>query len=430
MTSTENKNIIRDNRWAIISIYLGLVVGVISAVICLKWQLIIFGFNIMYIVSPLLAGFVENYVATRKHGKSTGAISALLTFILINIYGWVLPGWIFPKEPATLSLITIIALILTIQAAFPIFVNHLLLVVVPGIASKIMRLLLRTPSEIIQATAGVEGGKTTKQPDELFLNELDMPLVSIPDVNGGKIKEYLGLVVGEAIAEENETDGRFSKIVKIIEPAQLDNFNLGPAKKKALSRMLKNAESMGANGVVEVLIDFVSVGGLKGSATIVTATATAVIFEEENKLTEDASKLTEDAYKSTEDLSELLERNTSKKLKKSSFKDNKHQKKFKDVSDEFSMPSVTGKGDVPIIENSPEGHNAKMNDGVSDNFLKVDNSSKSDKNVSSEASVEIRQFVDEEMNKLTRTLELATKTYLDDELERRFLKVSSDLDGL
>ncbi|MFA0833403.1 MAG: heavy metal-binding domain-containing protein [Methanobacterium formicicum] len=437
LTSTENKNIIMDNRWAIISIYLGLVVGVISAVICLKWQLIIFGFNIMYIVSPLLAGFVENYVATRKHGKSTGAISALLTFILINIYGWVLPGWIFPKEPVTLSLITIIALILTIQAAFPIFVNHLLLVVVPGIASRIMRVLLRTPSEIIQATAGVEGDKTTKQPDELFLNELDIPLVSVPDVNGGKIKEYLGLVVGEAIAEENETEGRLSKIVKIIEPAQLDNFNLGSAKKMALSRMLENAESMGANGVVEVLIDFVSMGGLQGSVTIVTATATAVILEQDNKLTENASKLTEDTPKLTEDvpklteeLSELSGRTASKKLKKSSHEDSKHSKTFKNVSDEFFIPLVTEKDDVPIIEKSSEGNNAKMDDDLSNYFLKIDNASKSDKNLSKDLSLEIRQFVNEEMHKLTKTLELATKTYLNDELERRFLEVSSDLDDL
>lgn len=370
----------------------------------------------MYIVSPLLAGFVENYVATRKHGKSTGAISALLTFILINIYGWILPGWIFPKEPATLSLITIIALILTIQAAFPIFVNHLLLVVVPGIASRIMRALLRTPSEIIQVTAGIEVGKTTKQADEIFLNGLDIPLVSVPDVNGGKIKEYVGLVVGEAIAEENETEGRFSKIVKIIEPAQLDNFNLGPAKKMALSRMLENAKSMGANGVVEVLIDFVSMGGLQGSVTIVTATATAVIFEEENELTEDDS--------------EELERNDSKELNKDSSGDNKPLKTAENLSDEGFMPPITGKNGFPISENSSDANNAKMKDDLSDNFLKVDNLSKSDKNASNELSLEIKQFANEEMKKLTRTLELATKTYLDDELERRFLEVSSDLDDL
>jgi len=413
LTDTENKSLILKNRWAIISIYIGFVAGVLSAVICLKWQLIIFGFNIMYIVSPLLAGFVENYVATRKHGKSTGAISALLTFILINLYGWVLPGWIFPKEPATLSLITIIALILTIQAAFPIFVNHILLVVVPGIASRIMRVLLRTPSEIIQATSGVEEGKTTKQADEIFLDELNMPLVSVPDVNGGKIKEYVGLVIGEALAEENETEGRLSKIVKIIEPVQLDDFNLGTAKKAALSRMLENAESMGANGVVEVLIDFVSMGGLQGSVTIVTATATAVVFEEENKLVIDDS--------------EGLGKNTSEKLKKDSSEDDNKPSKTGNVSGEGSRSAITGKDDVPINENRVDGN--KMKNNMSDNGLKVYNSSKSDKNASNELSIEIEQFVNGEMNKLTKDLELATKTYLNEELERRFLRVSQDLDS-
>ncbi len=34
------------------------------------------------------------------------------------------------------------------------------------------------------------------------------------------------------------------------------------------------------------------------------------------------------------------------------------------------------------------------------------------------------------MNKLTKDLELATKTYLNEELERRFLRVSRDLNGL
>ena len=54
----------------------------------------------MYIVSPLLAGVVESYIAIKKYGKSTGAISALLTFLLINLYGWVLPGWGAPGGQA------------------------------------------------------------------------------------------------------------------------------------------------------------------------------------------------------------------------------------------------------------------------------------------------------------------------------------------
>ncbi|MDY9922403.1 YbjQ family protein [Methanobacterium sp.] len=281
---TSNKNFFIEKRWALLAILLGTTLGFISAIICIAWNLIIFGFNIMYIVSPLLAGVVETTIARKKYGKSTGAISALFTFLLINGYGWFGPGLIFPKEPVTLSLITIIAIILTIQAAFPIFVNHILLVVVPGIFTRIVRVLVRTPSEMILKPLETEGKEIDRQTDEIFLDELTVPLVSIPDVNGEKIKSYIGLVVGESITQEKEPEERLLKILKIIEPTQLEDMNLEEARKGAISRMLENAESMGANAVVEVLIDYVSMGGLQGSVTIVTATGTAVIVLERDRL--------------------------------------------------------------------------------------------------------------------------------------------------
>ena len=114
---------------AFVAIFSGILVVFLSAYLCIIWHLVIFGFNIMYIISPLMAGVVETVIARRKYGKSTGAISALFTFLLINIYGWFLPGtFIDPtKEPASLSFITIIAIILTLQAAFPILMNYILL---------------------------------------------------------------------------------------------------------------------------------------------------------------------------------------------------------------------------------------------------------------------------------------------------------------
>ena len=89
------KKFLIEKRWALFAILLGTILGFGSAIICIAWNLVIFGFNIMYIVSPLLAGFVETFIASRKYGRSTGAISALLTFFLINGYGWFGPGWIF-----------------------------------------------------------------------------------------------------------------------------------------------------------------------------------------------------------------------------------------------------------------------------------------------------------------------------------------------
>jgi sporulation protein YlmC with PRC-barrel domain/uncharacterized protein YbjQ (UPF0145 family) len=272
---------LREKRWALVAIFLGVFAGFGSALICIAWNLVIFGFNIMYIVSPLLGGFIETFIASRKYGRSTGAISALLTFMIINGYGWFGPGIIFPKEPVTLSLITIIAIILTIQAAFPILVNYILFVVVVGTFLKITKALLNLPSRLIQRMP-IETEKKiiTKQPDEIFLDELTTPLLSVPHVNGKKIQSYVGLVAGEGIAEEKKSEGRFSNLLKIIEPTPLEDMNLGEAKKVALSRMLENAASMGANAVEEVLIDYVSMGGLQGSVTIVTATGTAVILGE------------------------------------------------------------------------------------------------------------------------------------------------------
>ena len=121
----------------------------------------------------------------------------------------------------------------------------------------------------------------TKQPDEIFLDTLTIPLLSVPNPDGEKIQRYLGLVAGEGFAEETKSEGRLSNLLKIIEPTPLEDMNLGEAKKAALARMLENAESMGANAVEEVLIDYVSMGGLQGSATIVIATGTAIILGEE-----------------------------------------------------------------------------------------------------------------------------------------------------
>lgn len=272
----------KEKRWALVAIILGVVIGFGSAIICLAWNLVIFGFNIMYILSPLLAGFIETSIASRKYGRSTGAISALLTFMLINGYGWFGPGIIFPKEPFTLSLITIIAIILTIQAAFPILVNYILFVVVVGTFLKITKSLLNLPSRIIQRKpVETQKKEVTKQSDEIFLEGLSTPLLSVPHVNGQKILRYIGLVAGEGIAAEKKSEGRVANLLKIIEPTPLEDMNLGEAKKVALSRMLEKAKLLGANAVEEVLIDYVSMGGLQGSATIVTAIGTAIILGDE-----------------------------------------------------------------------------------------------------------------------------------------------------
>ena len=152
--------------------------------------------------------------------------------------------------------------------------------------------------------------------------------------------------------------------------------------------MLEKAELMGANGVVEVLMDFVSMGGLQGSVTIVTATGTAVIFHREN-----------------ESVSEKSKGNASRESK-------------------GNKPEGGDISEIPENDETPE----KISKGMVDNREIKKN--KIDKNVSSVLSHEIDHFVNGEMENLRKNLELATKSYLDQELEKRFTKVSRDFDML
>ncbi len=191
-----------EKRWAFTAVIIGFLVGFSSAVACVYFHLIIFGFNIMYILSPLSAGVVETVIARRKYGRSTGAISALLTFIIINIY-----GWFFPKTPITLSLITLIAIGLTIDAAFPTFTRYVLFVVVVGSFIRFINFTLNLPSILMgnHPVVGVDEVITESGSDDFFGDDLTMPLVSVPSMDGGVIKKFVGLVVGEAVIEEKNS---------------------------------------------------------------------------------------------------------------------------------------------------------------------------------------------------------------------------------
>jgi uncharacterized protein YbjQ (UPF0145 family) len=273
-------NFLKEKRWAFAAILIGTAAGFLSAVICVMGNLVIFGFNIMFIVSPLIAGFVETYIARRMYGKSTGAISALLIFIIINAY-----AWIFPQDPIVLNFFTLGGLALMVQAAFPILINYLLFVVFLGVLtyvigylgnllSKAMSTVRRKPSEPDRSENLKNTDDSLITPNLNFMDDLDVPIVSIPHMDGGKITKHIGLVTGEAMVKE-KSEG----ISKISKKAQLDGMSLDEAKNAAILRMLDNAYEMGANTVIEVLIDYNSIGGLKGSALIVTATGTAVMYQ-------------------------------------------------------------------------------------------------------------------------------------------------------
>jgi uncharacterized protein YbjQ (UPF0145 family) len=270
---------LKDKRWAFAAIFIGFAVGLLSAYLCVVWQLKIFGFNILFIVSPLIAGFVETFIAQRMYGKSTGAISALLIFIFINAY-----AWLFPQDPIVFNFFTLGGLALMIQAAFPILINYLIFVVFLGILTYIIgyvgNLLSKAMNKVTRKTpepeTGIDdmSGDLLKSPELSFMDDLEVPLVSIPYLPGGQITKHIGIVTGEAMIED-ESEGKS----RLLKKQKIDGSALNKAKETAILRMLDNAYEMGANTVVEVLINYTSIGGLQGDAILVTATGTAVVYQ-------------------------------------------------------------------------------------------------------------------------------------------------------
>jgi len=274
------KNNIIDKHWAIAAVLIGTTVGFISAVICVYGHLVVFGFNIAFIVSPLIAGFVETFVARRKYGRSTGAISALLIFILINLVAWV-----FPKNPISLNIFTLGGLALMVQAAFPILVNYLLFVVFIGLLSYSIGILGSFINRLIDKVwrkPTIEAEELRKEiyesDESLGFKKLELLFSTTPDIEGKKITGYLGLLSGEAlISTKNSKEG--SSGLKKIAGRKIDYITeLENARNMALKRLEEKAKELGASAILEVHINYTNIGGIKGNTILVTAIGNAVKY--------------------------------------------------------------------------------------------------------------------------------------------------------
>ena len=98
-------------------------------------------------------------------------------------------------------------------------------------------------------------------------------------LEGKTIKEYRGIVFGEAISGINFIEDFTANITNIIggrvEEYEKEVVN---ARADAVNQMVKRAERIGANALVGVKIDVESINQY-GSMIMVVATGTAVIVE-------------------------------------------------------------------------------------------------------------------------------------------------------
>jgi uncharacterized protein YbjQ (UPF0145 family) len=103
-----------------------------------------------------------------------------------------------------------------------------------------------------------------------------MLLTTTSTIEGHPIQSYKGLVTGEVIIGANFMKDFFAKIRDVI-GGRSGSYEkvLNDARRSAVSEMMANAQSMGANAIVGIDIDY-EVIGASGSMIMVNVSGTAV----------------------------------------------------------------------------------------------------------------------------------------------------------
>jgi len=106
-----------------------------------------------------------------------------------------------------------------------------------------------------------------------------MILTTTPTIDGKEIKEYKGIITGEAIIGANLFRDIFASITDIVGGrSSAYEEVLKKAKNDALAELTSNAQSIGANAVVGIDLDYETIGN-NGSMLMVSASGTAVVAQ-------------------------------------------------------------------------------------------------------------------------------------------------------
>jgi len=107
-----------------------------------------------------------------------------------------------------------------------------------------------------------------------------MIVTTTPTVEGRPVREYLGVVTGEAIIGANILKDVFASVRDVVGGrSQAYEDSLRSARGEALREMVREAESRGASAIVGMDLDY-EVLGAKNGMLMVTACGTAVLLSD------------------------------------------------------------------------------------------------------------------------------------------------------
>lgn len=105
-----------------------------------------------------------------------------------------------------------------------------------------------------------------------------MILSTTPTIDGYTIREYKGVVTGEAIIGANVFKDFFAGIRDIV-GGRAGSYEkvLRDARDSSMQEMMQQAQAMGANAVVGIDVDYETIGS-NGSMLMVAVSGTAVVI--------------------------------------------------------------------------------------------------------------------------------------------------------
>lgn len=264
----------------IICISIGTFIGLISLFLFYTFNLAIFGFNIGLILSPLIAGYCETYIAKKIYGKTIGAVSAFLLFVITVVY-----GFIYTNTGLGLNFITIGSAAVILKAAFPILINYFLIVVILGVVSYIFGIfkyildrihiyLRRIYFKILRKEYVEENSEIdySKKMGRIDINNLGVLFLSTTSIPNKEIKEIKGIYEGEILIQNQ----RSLINEKSVDKGELLVENIQKGRQQALVNLANNIKKENCDAVLDLNIEFDTLGGLKEDNIHIVARGTGV----------------------------------------------------------------------------------------------------------------------------------------------------------
>ncbi|WP_288268725.1 hypothetical protein [uncultured Methanobrevibacter sp.] len=271
---------------AVISIVFGTFIGCLTYALSFRFHIDIFGWNLAFVFAPLFAGYAETYLSIKLMDETTGAISAYLLFFVTVIHGFILAN-------PTLGVngITVGAIIVILQAAFPTLINYFFLVVVIGSVSYLFGFFKQWTDklyytivpifykligrEFVPKRAALTVDNFATNLEETNINDLGVLFMTTTHPWQVNVKEYIGVFEGSVIIPN---ENRFFEI-KTKNEENLLLIRFQEAKDQALKQLAKEIKDHGGNGVLDLEIEYNIVGELIGDSFHIVAKGTGVLLE-------------------------------------------------------------------------------------------------------------------------------------------------------